>query len=135
MQQYPEILQEVLDIEAAIIKLTAATSYYKNANTFQKIKDQLGFDADDTKVISIVKPTYNWITYTGWAASVILAVGLVYTVTQKNQLQENIQIAKTQQSLLETQIANSKNSLEEANTLITVLRDDNITTYQFRHNR
>ena len=65
MQQYPEILQEVLDIEAAIIKLTAATSYYKNANTFQKIKDQLGFDADDTKVISIVKPTYNWMTYTG----------------------------------------------------------------------
>ncbi|MFD0989646.1 anti-sigma factor domain-containing protein [Mariniflexile jejuense] len=130
MQQYPEILQEVLDIEAAIIKLTAATSRYKNANTFQKIKDQLGFDADDTKVISIAKPTYNWITYTGWAASVILAVGLFYTVTQNNKLQENIQIAKTQQSLLETQIANSKNSLEEANTLITVLRDDNITKIQ-----
>lgn len=32
--------------------------------------------------------------------------------------------------MLETQINNSKNNLEEANTLISVLRDDNITKVQ-----
>lgn len=127
MQQYPEILQEVLEIEAAIMKLTAATSQHKKSSTFNAIKSQLGFGNTETKVISIAKPKYNWITYTGWAASVILAVGLFYTVTKNNQLQETIHIAETQQSLLETQIANSKNSLEEVNTLITVLRDDSIT--------
>ena len=127
MQQYPEILQEVLEIEAGIIKLTAATSRNKNANSLQIIKEQLGFNTNDSKVISIAKPRYNWITYTGWAASIALAVGLFYTSTQNIQLQEKIQISETQQSLLETQIDNSKNSLEEANTLISVLRDDNIT--------
>lgn len=127
MQKYPEILQEVLEIEAAIMKLTAATSQHKKSSTFNAIKSQLGFSNTETKVISIAKPKYNWITYTGWAASVVLAIGLFYTVTKNNQLQETIQVTETQQSLLETQIANSKNSLEEANTLITVLRDDSIT--------
>ncbi|MBP0903361.1 anti-sigma factor domain-containing protein [Mariniflexile gromovii] len=127
MQQHPEILQEVLNIEAAIIKLTAAASNNKKTDSLQAIKNKLGFNNDDAKVISITKPKYNWITYTGWAASIILAVGLFYTSTENNQLKEEIQISETQQSLLETQIANSKNSLEEANTLISVLRDDNIT--------
>lgn len=128
MQKHPEVLQEVLEIEAAIVKLTASTSQRDHDHILQHIKKSLGFNEEDTKVISIAKqPKYNWITYTGWAASILLAAGLLWTVNQNNQLQSDIQIAETQQSLLETQIANSKNSLEEANTLISVLRDDNIT--------
>lgn len=127
MQKHPEILQEVLEIEAAIVKLTASTSQRDSNHILQRIKQSLGFNDDDAKVISIAKPKYNWITYTGWAASILLSVGLLWTVNQNNQLQSDIQVAETQQSLLETQIENSKNSLEEANTLISVLRDDNIS--------
>jgi len=126
MQKNPEVLQEVLEIEAAIIKLTAATSQRSNNHILQQVKQSLGLNVDETKVISIAKPKYNWITYAGWAASIVLAAGLLWTVNQNNQLKSDVQIAETQQSLLETQIINSKNSLEEANTLITVLRDDNI---------
>lgn len=126
MQQYPEILKEVLEIEAAIIKLTAATSQKNSKKTFDAIKQNLGFKNNET-VYTLPKPKYNWITYTGWAASVILVVGFYWTTKQNNELEADLQTAKTQQSLLETQIANSKNSLEEANILITVLRDDNIT--------
>lgn len=127
MQQHPEILQEVLEIEAAIIKLTSAASQTKNLNSLQTIKNQLGFATNEPKVIPMPKTKFNWVTYAGWAASVILAVGLFYTSTQNSQLKETIQISETKQSLLETQIANSKNSLDEANTLISVLRDDAIT--------
>ncbi|WP_445736540.1 anti-sigma factor [Mariniflexile sp.] len=127
MQQHPEILKEVMDIEAAIVKLTAAVSKKTNENTFESIKQYLGFNDREKKVISMAKPRYDWITYSGWAASIILAAGLLWTVSQNNQLKSDIQTAEIQQSLLETQIANSKNSLEEAHTLITVLRDDSIT--------
>ncbi len=127
MQKHPEILQEVLEIEVAIVKLTASTSQRDNNHILQRIKQSLGSNDDDTKVISIAKPKYNWITYTGWAASILLGVGLLWTVNQNKQLESDIQVAKTQQSLLETQIENSKNSLQEANILISVLRDDNIT--------
>ena len=129
MLQYPEIHQEVLDIESSIVKLTASVSQKSNSivDTFQTVKNKLGLNDDDTKVISIAKPKYNWLTYTGWAASIVLAGGLLWTINQNNTLKSNIQVAETQQELLEIQIENSKNSLEEANTLITVLRDDNIT--------
>mgnify|MGYP003654055692 FL=1 len=127
MQEHPEILQEVLEIEAAIIKLTASTSQRSNGHILQNVMKALGFEDNDIKVVSLVKPKYNWITYTGWAASIFLAAGLLWTVNQNKQLQSDIQIAETQQSLLETQIENSKNSLTEANTFITVLRDDNIS--------
>lgn len=127
MQKHPEILQEVLEIEAAIIKLTASTSQRDNNHILKHIKQSLGFNDDDAKVISIAKSKYNWITYAGWAASIVLGVGLLWTVNQNKQLQSDIQVAKTQQSLLETQIENSKNSLQDANVLISVLRDDNIT--------
>lgn len=130
MQQHPDILQEVLEIEAAIIKLTASTSQRDNNHILQRIKQTLGFDdgdGDGDKVISITKPKYNWLTYTGWAASIVLAVGLFWTMNQNKQLKYEIQTTEIQQSILEIQIADAKNSLEKANTLISVLRDENIT--------
>tara|TARA_R110002096_G_scaffold236447_1_gene426972 strand:- start:585 stop:1388 length:804 start_codon:yes stop_codon:yes gene_type:complete len=127
MQQHHEILQEVLEIEAAVIKLTVATSTQDTNRVFNTIKQELNFKGNGPKVISIAKPKYNWLTYTGWAASIILGIGLFWAVNQNKQLQTDIQVAETQQSLLETQIESSKNSLKEANTLVNVLRDDNIT--------
>ena len=126
MQQHHEILQEVLEIEAAVIKLTVATSTQDTNRVFNTIKQELNFKGNGPKVISIAKPKYNWLTYTGWAASIILGIGLFWAVNQNKQLQTDIQVAETQQSLLETQIESSKNSLKEANTLVNVLRDDNI---------
>lgn len=123
MQQYPEIEKEVIEIEAAIVRLTGSTIKSDlGLESFEKIKNQLGHN----KVIPITKAKYNWITYTGWAASIALGLGLLYTTNRNNQLQSDIQISKTQQSLLETQIENSKSNLKEANTLISVLRDENI---------
>ena len=119
MQKHPEILQEVLEIEVAIIKLTAATSQKNNAHIFKSIKEKLGLNTDDSKVIPLVKPKYNWVTYGGWAASILLAAGLFWTINQNNKLQSNIKVAETKHYLLETQIENSKNSLHEANTLVT----------------
>lgn len=126
MQNHPEILQEVLEIEAAVVKLTAATSTQDTNPVLNAVKKELNF-GNDTKVISISKPKYNWLTYTGWVASIVLGVGLYWVINQNKQLQSNIQVAETQQSILETQIENSNNSLKEAKTLISVLRDDNIS--------
>lgn len=127
IQRHPEILQEVLEIEAAVVKLTASTSQKENAHILEVVKQELNLDNKDSKVVPLTKPKYNWVTYTGWAASILLAAGFFWAVNQNKQLQSDIQVARTQQSLLETQIENSKSSLAEANTLISVLRDDNIS--------
>lgn len=128
MQQYPEILQEVLEIESAIVKLTGNVSKSNTIKSLEIIKRALAFKVkDDTKVISLSKPKYNWITYTGWAASIILTLGLIWTANQNNQLKSTIQTVETQKSQLEIEIEYAKTDLDKAKTLISVLRDENIT--------
>ncbi|TXE10000.1 anti-sigma factor [Seonamhaeicola algicola] len=123
MQKHPEILQEVLEIESAVVKLTAATSAHNPKKTIQHLKQKLGFK--NTKVVSI-KPKYNWLTYTGWAAAVILGAGLLWTVNRNNQLQSDIKVATINEQLLESEIEKANNNLKDAKHLISVLRDRNI---------
>ena len=128
MREHPEILQEVLDIEAAIVKLTAATSNNKNAGLLETIKDKLTFNVSDvdTKVISIAKPKYNWLTYTGWAAAIIIGAGLFWTLNQNKELESNLNTAETEKAFLEEQIANSRTELADSKKLLNFLRDKDI---------
>ncbi|WP_323027735.1 anti-sigma factor [Gelidibacter japonicus] len=128
MHKYPEVRQEVLDIEAAIVKLTAATSNIKNADLLQAIKDKLTFNAPDadTKVISITKPKYNWLTYTGWAAALIIGAGLLWTLNQNQELESNLNTAEIENAYLEEQIINSRSELADSKKLLNFLRDKDI---------
>lgn len=130
MLKHPEILQEVLEIETAIIKLTAATSRGTNTHILSLIKEKLLFNKKDkeTKVIPLTKPKYNWFTYAGWAAAIILGVGLFWTLNQNNELQSDLQTAEIEQSYLEMQIADAKTDLEANKKLLSVIRDKDIIT-------
>ena len=127
MLEHPEILQEVLDIESAVIKLTASVSQKDTSSLIDNIKNTLALNGKDTKVITLSKPKYNWLTYTGWAATIVMAAGLLWTVNQNNQLKTDIQVVETQKSQLEIEIEYAKTNLDKAKTLISVLRDENIT--------
>lgn len=87
MQKHPEVLQEVLDIEAAIIKLIKATAPKDNV-TFVSVLNKLKGTANDTKVVSLNnKPKNNWYNYTGWAAALILGGGLLWMNNQNTALE------------------------------------------------
>ena len=62
MQEHPEILKEVLEIEAALIKLGASISPGVRDSTIQLIKNQLEFTSDTTKVVQLPKSRTNWFT-------------------------------------------------------------------------
>ncbi len=128
MLKHPEILQEVLEIEAAVIKLTAATSRGTKSRILTLIKEKLLFNKNvkETKVVSIAKPKYNWLTYTGWAAAILLGVGMFWMLNQNNELKSDLQTAEIEQSYLETQIADAKTDLESNKKLLSILRDKDI---------
>lgn len=128
MQQHPEILQEVLEIESAVMKLTAAASPDRTEGIWNAVKTGIheAIKEEAPKVITLKKTRYNWVTYTGWAASIVLAAGLLWTLNQNQSLKTDIKTAETQQSELELQIEKSRSSLEETKTLLSVLRDAEI---------
>ncbi|MEP5253939.1 MAG: anti-sigma factor [Winogradskyella arenosi] len=123
LRQHPELLQEVLEIEAAVLKLTAAAS--PGAHSFEAIKDNLK-DANNSKVVKLAPRKTNWLAYTGWAASIALAAGFFWTLNQKNDLEQQLQTADIENRYLETQIETAKSDLATTKNLLDVLRDRDI---------
>ncbi|MBT8375630.1 MAG: anti-sigma factor [Winogradskyella sp.] len=122
LQKHPELLQEVLEIEEAVLKLTASVS--PHAIDFDSFKGKL--DGTDTKVIDLKPKKPRWISYTGWAASIVLAGGLLWTLNTNKQLEADIQTAEIENSYLEQQIEAAKTDLAATKNLLDVLRDKNI---------
>ena len=132
----PDLLSEVLNIEASVIKLTSAVSPRDSKYLFPAVKKALGLHEAEHKVIPMDrKPRNRWYAYTGWAASVLLAGGLIWLFNQKAALESEIQTVETElnqqlieNQLLEDQISKAQVSLEEAQKLLSVLRDKDIVT-------
>jgi len=126
VQKHPEVAKEVAEIEAAILKLTAATAPI-SSSTFQKIKNNIsGSNTVKPKVIPLTKKATSWLTYTGWAAAVLLTAGLIWTMVQNNDLNTKLKSAELEKQQLEEQIFKSNSSLAETKKLNTILRDKDI---------
>lgn len=123
-KQYPEIEAEIVSIEAAILELTRKASTAK-PYSFQTIKDKI--DADEPNVIPITKSSANWSQYLGWAASILLAIGLFTIYNQNQQLKSELEVVEKENNQLEQQIADSDTSLEKTKTLLNTIRDKDIT--------
>lgn len=122
IQENPALLKEVLSIESAIVKLTAAAK--KDLKySFSTIEKEINNNNKETKVISIAKPKTNWLQYSGWAATILIGSTLIWSLLQNNKLKEQVASEKQQ---LEQQIENASNNLAEAEKLITVFRDKDI---------
>ncbi|WP_298758682.1 anti-sigma factor [uncultured Psychroserpens sp.] len=126
MQEHPEILQEVLEIEAAVIELSSALSPGENTQLLQRIKDQLQFDEDDTKVVKMSQSRTNWLAYVGWAAAIIVGAGLLWTINQNQQLEKQVSDMDIENLYLEQQIEQAKTDLAIKENLLKVLRDREI---------
>ncbi|WP_299112052.1 anti-sigma factor [uncultured Winogradskyella sp.] len=124
MQEYPEILQEVLEIEAAVVKLTSSVS--PHAVNFDSFEDKL--NDKETRVVDLKPKKPNWISYTGWAASILLVGGLIWTLNTKVQLEEELQTVSTEKQYLEIQIEDARENLAATKTLLDAIRDKDIIT-------
>lgn len=120
IQKYPEVLAEVKSIESAILQLTAFAK--KDASySFNNIKNKL--KVDEPKVISIAKQKTNWLQYSGWAATLLIGSILIWTVSQNNELKNQVASEKEQ---LEAQIDSASTNLAAAEKLIEIFRDKDI---------
>ncbi len=123
--EYPAIRAEIEAIEAAILELSKKATPV-SAYPFKRLKGTLHIP-EGTKVVPLEKPSTNLSQYIGWAASILLAIGLFWTYNQNEALKSELEVVEQQNMLLETQIAESDTSLEKTKELLTTLRDRDIT--------
>lgn len=123
--EHPEIAAEIESIEAAVLALSRTAAPVQSPG-FEALKNRLP-EQEDTKAIPLDKKDTNWTAYVGWAASLVLALGLFWVYNQNSELKSQIEVANQENRELEQQIAESNTSLEKSQTLLETIRDKDIT--------
>lgn len=141
IQNHPEIENEVLKIEKTIIELISATAPSNSKHNFEIMKDNLKVDNDAQKNSPTNKKTkVNWLNYSGWAAAILFAAGLIWFVNENNTLtNKNIQLGDeinelntkitsndSNQKFLKLEIEKINSNLEDSKKLISIFRDRTI---------
>lgn len=114
----PEINAEIIAIEKAIIALSSGFSPFHSVENFEKIKEQLELK-HQSKIVEL-KPQNNRYQYMGWAAAILLLVGIGF---QYNQLQTTANQVVSIEKDLNTLVL--KNKTIETN--LAIIRDQNNT--------
>ncbi|SDS21401.1 Anti-sigma-K factor rskA [Maribacter dokdonensis] len=123
-KEYPEIKKEIEEIEASILELSrkASPGYHYS---FKALMNRIN---GEVKVVDMnEKRSTPFLSYMGWAASILLAVGLFWMYQQNQDLKSTIEVVEKQNLDLEQQIADTDSSLEQTQELLNTLRDKNIS--------
>lgn len=123
--QYPEIQKEIEAIEVVMLQLTKTVSPGLPSDGFQKLKSELG-DVIPFLPTASEKKT-PWSSYLGWAASLLLAVGLLWVYLENNDLKSEIEITNQEKLGLEDVLSDVRDEVADKETLLQALRDKNVT--------
>ncbi len=128
LKEHPEIRKEVEEIEKALQRLSSSAAPNYNAEAvLASIKEKLNQKAEP-KVVKIERDEgTNWVSYIGWAATILLLVGLFFVFEDKNDLREQLNAEKAKTARMEQQIADARENTEKAEELLAVLRDKNVS--------
>ncbi len=122
---HPEIKAEILAIENAIQSLSGNIVSSGNMN-FGAVRDRIG-DSKTPEALVVKPRTYNWIAYTGWAAAVLMAFGLLYFVQQTGDLKSEVESVSRDMELLEEEIIALREDNNRTETLLQDIRDKDIS--------
>ena len=123
-EKHPEVRTEIEEIEQALIALAGATAPDNTAD-FESLRQCI--QGTESRVVSMESAKIPWYSYMGWAASVVLAIGLLWMYNSNRELKEEIEAASGEKFMLEEQIANATSSLEETQRLFNALREQGIS--------
>ncbi|WPO78110.1 anti-sigma factor [Flavobacterium sp. KACC 22761] len=116
----PEVLQEIISIEKAIVALSSSFSPFHSVANFEKIKARL--ELKHGKVVDM-KPASNWSQYVGWAAAVLLLLGLGYQTLELTKSKEAISTVGTEKSKIEREYAFLDQQNKETEKNLAIVRD------------
>jgi len=122
-KNHPEINDEIIAIEKGIVALSSSFSPFHSVANFEKIKAKL--ELKHSGVIEM-KPK-NWSNYMGWAAAVVLLIGIGFQYQKLGQTNDQIvSIGNEKEKITkELNFLDQKNKAVE--TSLAVIRDQKNT--------
>ena len=122
--KYPEIQEEIISIEKAVISLSYSMAPYLSAANYDRIRATL--IEKHGKVVEM-KPKSSIALFIGWAAAVILMIGFAWQYTQLDSAKNEIVMIETENDTLEKQLNTVKLNQTQTESLLAVVRDQDNT--------
>ena len=119
-----EIRSEIVAIEKSIVSLSSSFSPFLSAANFDKIREKL--ELKYSKVIPL-QPKTNWGQYVGWAAAIVLLVGIGFQYNQLDQTTTQVANSNTEKVKLEQELNTLTLQNKAAETSLAIIRDVNNT--------
>lgn len=123
-EKHPEIQEEIISIEKAVISLSYSMAPYLSAANYDRIKDNL--IEKHGKVVEM-KSKSTAFSYIGWAAAVILMAGIGWQYTQLDSAKNQIASVTTENDTLAKELNTVKLYQTQTASLLAVVRDQNNT--------
>ena len=131
--KHPEILKEVKEIEESIHLLISEVLPEKSNDSFKNILIKILQEKEDTKkVIRLTNSKNTWLTYTGWAATLIIGSTLLLSINKNNNLQGKLDTIHKATEQYELLLDKTNSNLAQNQKLLAVIRDKDIITVQLK---
>ncbi|MFC6861088.1 anti-sigma factor [Zunongwangia atlantica] len=127
LKEHPEVEKEVEEIEDALQKLAIGVAPYNPEALLASLKSKL---RPRTPVRSLSPESTRrtkWVAYIGWAASLVLLIGLFFLFQQNTALRRSLTEAETKNSIIEQQIADIRADAENAKQILAAIRGNDIS--------
>ncbi|WP_289659886.1 anti-sigma factor [Flavobacterium panacagri] len=116
----PEVDQEIISIEKAVIALSSSFSPFHSVENFEKIKARL--ELKHGKVVDM-KPASNWSQYVGWAAAVLLLLGLGYQTLELSKTKDAISTVGNEKNKIQREYAFLDQQNKQTEKNLNIVRD------------
>jgi len=116
----PEIEKEIIAIEKAIVNLSSSFSPFLSVENFEKIKAKL--DLKYGKVIPMKSKTSTY-TYIGWAASLVMLLGIGYMYTKLDETKSEVVSVESEKSKLQEALVSSEIKYKQTQDALAIVRD------------
>ena len=123
-EKYPEIQEEIISIEKAVISLSYSMAPYLSAANYDRIRETL--IEKHGKVVEM-QPKSNIALFIGWAAAVILMIGIGWQYTQLDSAKNQIVTVETENDTLQKELIQTKLTQTQTESILAVVRDQNNT--------
>ena len=121
-KKHPEINEEIIAIEKAIVALSSSFSPFLSVGIFEKIKNKITTKNAPIKVLES-ESNPNWRQYFGCTVALLLLVGIGYLFSQLIEVNNQVSNSENDRSKLAKQIKvlEQKNKTYETN--LTIVKD------------
>lgn len=122
--KHPEIQEEIISIEKAVISLSYSMAPHLSAANYDRIRESL--IEKHGKVVEL-KPKSSVALFIGWAAVVVLMIGFAWQYTQLDSAKNQIVVMATEYDTLAKELNTTKLNQNKTESLLAVVRDQNNT--------